>query len=431
MKEKEEHSMDEYKIYRDIICIDLKSFYASVECAERGLDPFKTPLIVADESRGGGSVVLAVSPYLKKTHGLKNVMRLFEVPKINNLIIAKPRMRKYLEYSRDIIKIYLKYIAKEDLHIYSIDEAFLDLTPYLNYYEKTPLEISKMIMREIYYTLQIPSTCGIGDNLLLSKLALDLLSKKSKTHIAEMRYEDIKDSLWPLKPLSKMWGIGPRMEKRLNALGIYSVKDLACSDVKTLKKLFGVMGEELFYHAHGIDQSIISEKGQTLKIKNKSLGQGQTLFKDHDGKSILPVILEMVDEVGEKLRFTRNEARTIHLSIGYSKAFGGGFSRQFSLTHPTDSVEVLLQAVLTLFKTHYEDLPIRRITIRVTKLTPRNMFEQLSFFENQHKKNQSRQLHTAMDGIKAKYGKDSAMRLTSYLEGTKKERLGLIGGHNA
>ncbi len=423
--------MDEYKIYRDIICIDLKSFYASVECVERGLDPFKTPLIVADKSRGGGSVVLAVSPYLKKQYGFKNVMRLFEIPKVNNLIIAKPRMRKYLEYSRDVIGIYLKYIAKEDLHVYSIDEAFLDLTPYLKYYEKKPIELARTIMKEIYYELGIPSTCGIGDNLLLSKLALDLLSKKQKSHIGEMRYPDIETKLWPLKPLSKMWGIGPRMEYRLNQLGIYEVKQLAKSDVKTLKKLFGVIGEELYYHANGIDQSVISEKSATLKIQNKSLGQGQTLFKDYDGKSILPVIMEMVDEIGEKLRFTRNEARTIHLSIGYSKAYGGGFSRQSSLAHPTDSMDVILQVVLDLFKTHYEDVPIRRVSLRVTKLSKRTLFEQLNFFENHTKKQQNRRLFTAIDGIRAKYGKESAMRLTSYIEGTAKTRSGLIGGHNA
>ena len=423
-------AVDEYRIYREVICIDLKSFYASVECRERGLDPFETPLIVADESRGGGSIVLAVSPYLKKK-GFKNRMRLHEVPTIDEtIIIAKPRMRKYLEYSRDIIAIYLNFIAQEDLHIYSIDEAFLDLTPYLRYYETDAVSLARRIMRRVYTETGIPSTCGVGDNLLLSKLALDLLSKKSPTHIGIMRYQDIEEKLWPLKPLSEMWGIGRRMEIRLNRLGIYSVGELAHSDVKTLKKLFGVIGEELYYHSHGIDQSVISEKLDASRSAMKSVGLGQTLFKDHDGKSILNVMLEMVDEVAEKLRFVRKECRTIHLSIGYSKATGGGFSRQISFEHPTDATEDILEAALDLFHRHYEDVPIRRITLRATKLSDTRMFEQLSFFENVARKERTHRLFSAIDRIKARYGKGSVLRLTSYIGGTAKKRAGLIGGHH-
>jgi len=422
--------MDEYKIYRQIICIDLKSFYASVECRLRGLDPFTTPLIVADESRGGGSVVLAVSPFLKQK-GFKSRQRLHEVPNKDQLIIAKPQMRKYLEYSRDIIAIYLQYVAAEDLHIYSIDEAFLDLSAYLRYYEKTPKALAKTIMRDIYQQTGIPSTCGIGDNMLLSKLALDLLSKKSPTHIGVLHYEDVSKILWPLKPLSAMWGIGPRMEHRLNQLNIYSVGDLANSNVKTLKKLFGVIGEELYYHANGIDQSIISEKLKQVRPIMKSVGLGQTLFKDYDGRAILSVILEMVDEVAEKLRFIRKEARTIHLSIGYSKAYGGGFSRQITLPHGSDDPDEILGAALDLFHQYYEDLPIRRISLRATKLEPVRLFEQLNFFDNVERKAQTKKLFTTLDHIKQRYGKQSVMRLTSYIEGTAKERSTLIGGHHA
>ncbi len=421
--------MEEYRIYRDIVCIDLKSFYASVECALRGLDPFKTPLIVADEERGGGSIVLAVSPYLKQK-GFKNIYRLHEIPRSDDLVIAKPRMRQYLAVSRDIVRIYLDYVAREDMHVYSVDEVFLDLTPYLTYYRKDAIGLARTIMRRIYEETGIPSACGIGDNLLLSKLALDLKSKKVKSHIAVFRYGDIKEELWPVRPLSKMWGIGPRMERRLNQLNIYTVGDLAQSDIRTLKKLFGVIGEELYYHAHGIDQSIISEKGETARSTMKSVGLGQTLFRDYDANSVFTLFLEMADEVGERLRFIRKEARTIHLSIGYSKASGGGFSRQRSLEHPTDLSDDILNACLDLFWRHYEDAPIRRISIRATRLTDARLFTQLSFFEKVERREKTQSLFRTIDRIRARFGKTSVMRLTSHLDdGTAIDRADMVGGH--
>jgi DNA polymerase V len=204
--------LEKYRTSRDIICIDLKSFYASVECAKRGLDPFNTPLIVADESRGGGSIVLAVSPYLK-AKGIPGRLRLFELPEnIPGLIIAKPRMRTYLEYSAEIIRIYLNYVAPEDLHIYSVDEVFLDITPYQSFYQKPARAIAEMILKDIWQQTQIPATAGIGDTLLLAKVALDIESKKVPGGIAEWRFQDVPEKLWPIQPLSKFWGIGGRME---------------------------------------------------------------------------------------------------------------------------------------------------------------------------------------------------------------------------
>lgn len=423
--------MDEYRIKRDVICIDLKSFYASAECVMRGLDPFKTPLIVADESRGGGSVVLAVTPYLK-ARGFKNRARLHEVPSVEGLIIAKPRMRKYLEFSRDIVAIYLSFVAKEDLHIYSIDEAFLDLTAYKRYYGAHTRTIAKRIMRTIYEQTGIPSTCGIGDNLLLSKLALDLESKASPTHIGHMHYEDVAEKLWKVRPLSEMWGIGPRMQHRLNMLGFYSVGDIARSTPEHLAKHFGIIGEEVYYHAHGIDQSIIANKAQDVKSPMKSVGLGQTLFSDYDAQSIFTVMLEMIDEVGERLRFIRKQAKTMHLAIGYSKATGGGFSRQWSFTHATDDVEELLEVCLRLFNAHYEDLPIRRISIRATNLKDTRMGKQVSFFKSIERKEKTEKLFHTIDHLRRRYGKRSVMRLTSYFEsGTAAERAKYIGGHHA
>lgn len=422
--------MEAYRIKREIACIDLKSFYASVECVLRGLDPFETPLIVADKSRGQGSIVLAISPFLK-AQGFPSRARIYELKDLpKDVIVAKPQMKTYMRFSRDVIEIYLKYIAKEDLHVYSVDEAFLDLTDYLTYYNMSAYQLTKTIMRDIYATTKIPASAGIGDNLLLSKLALDLKSKPSKKHLMSMRYADIKNDLWPIRPLSKMWSIGARMERRLNQLGMYEVGDVAKCDVKLLKKHFGIIGEELYYHAHGIDQAIIKEKHRDIKTPIKSVGLGQTLYQDYQASDIFVLLLEMADETAEKLRFIRKEAKTIHLSIGYSKTWGGGFSRQKTLDYGTDLSSMILTTCLQLLDAHYEGLPIRKIALRATKLQPKRPFEQLCFFESLAKKKSEAQLFEALDQIKRRFGKKSVLRLTSYFEaGTAKRRASLVGGH--
>ncbi|MFA6649132.1 MAG: excinuclease ABC subunit A, partial [Candidatus Izemoplasmatales bacterium] len=203
--------MEEYQIHRNILCIDLKSFYASVECALLGLDPFTTPLVVADLSRGGGSIILAVSPYLKQ-FGIPGRLRIFELPKNMKIIFQKPRMEKYLEYSTKIVEIYMRFVAEEDLYVYSIDEVFMDFTEYKKIYQKTDIEIAKMILKAIYDETKITATCGIGPNMLLAKLALDIESKKAPDFIAEWTYDNFKEKLWQVTPLSEMWGIGHNTE---------------------------------------------------------------------------------------------------------------------------------------------------------------------------------------------------------------------------
>ncbi len=251
--------MEEYKLYRHILCIDLKSFYASVECAILGLDPFTTPLVVADKSRGSGSIVLAVSPYLK-TLGVPSRCRIHEIPPDLPIIFQKPRMETYLEYSTKIIEIYLRFISEDDLYVYSIDEAFLDITEYLNYYQMTELEMAKLILKTIYEETKLYATCGIGQNMLMAKLALDIESKKAPDFIAKWTYEDIPTKLWPVTPLSEMWGIGRQMERHLNRLGLNTIGDIAHYNPDTLKRIFGILGEELYYHTHGIDMSMIQQK---------------------------------------------------------------------------------------------------------------------------------------------------------------------------
>ncbi len=418
----------QYQLNRKIICIDLKSFYASVECALRGLNPFSTPLVVADKTRSNGSVVLAVTPYLKK-RGVKSRCRVYELPNDNSIIFAKPRMKKYLEFSTKIIEIYLKYVALEDMHIYSVDEVFLDLTSYLKFYKMTVVEIAEMILKDVLKTTKIPATCGIGPNLLLSKLALDIESKKSPTFIAKWDYSDVEEKLWPVTPLSKMWGIGMRMEQNLNRLGIITVGDLANYPLEKLRKYYGVMGEELYHHAHGIDMSIINEK-LVYEPSSKSYGIGQTLFHDYDGDTVTQIILEMTDTVTKRLRQSNKKAYTINLGINYSKAVSGGFNRQLTLPFPTNNEAEIYQACLTIFDEFYDDSPIRKVTIRVTNLVAEYCV-QLNLFKDMNKVIKDHKLHSSLDNINFKYGKNTTLRASSLLrDSTVIARNKMIGGHH-
>lgn len=421
--------MEEYKLHRNIICIDLKSFYASVECALRGLNPFTTPLVVADRTRSNGSVVLAVSPYLK-LRGVKGVCRVYELPDDPSIIFAKPRMSKYLEYSTRIIEIYLKYVSIEDMHIYSVDEVFLDLTSYLSYYQKTEEEIAEIILKDILLTTKIPATCGIGPNMLISKLALDIESKKSPTFIAKWDYDDIPSKLWPVTPISKMWGIGPNMERNLNRLGIHKIGDLANYSLDKLVKFYGIMGAELYYHSHGIDMSVISEK-LAYKPVSKSYGMSQMLFRDYYGDDVPQIILEMTDEVTKRLRQGNKKAYTINLGINYSRESRGGFNRQLTLTFPTNNEAEIYNSCMELFDTFYDDSPIRRVSIRTTNLVE-EYYVQLNLFKDMNKVITEHKLRSSLDSIKFRYGKNTVLRASSLLSSsTIIARNTMVGGHNA
>lgn len=420
--------MEQYRLHKTIICIDLKSFYASVECVLRGLNPFTTPLVVADKSRSNGSVVLAVTPYLKR-RGVKSRCRVYELPNDPRIIFAKPRMKKYLEFSTRVIEIYLKYVSYEDMHIYSVDEVFLDLTSYLSFYKKTDVEIAEMILKDILETTKIPATCGIGPNMLLAKIALDVESKKSPTFIAKWTYDDVPTKLWSIFPLSKMWGIGHNMERNLNRLGILSIGDLAHYPLEKLQRFYGIMGEELYHHAHGIDMSIINEK-LVYKPVSKSYGMGQTLFQDYYGDTVSQIILEMTDEVTKRLRVGNKKAYTVNLGISYSKEISGGFNRQMTLTFPTNNEAEIYNSCITLFDEFYDGSPIRKVTIRVTNLVE-EYFVQLNLFKDMNKVIKDHKLHSSIDNIKFKYGKSAALRASSLLkDSTVIARNTMVGGHN-
>lgn len=414
---------------RQILCIDLKSFYASVECALRGLNPDTTPLVVADKERGDGSIVLAVSPYLRSL-GFPSRCRIFELNKTIDLIYAKPRMNSYIDYAIKVIDIYLDFVSDEDLFVYSIDEAFLDVTSYLKYYKMTSYELALTILNKIEEELKIKASCGIGENMLMSKFALDIEAKDNKDGIAIWGLEDLKQKLWPLSNLSKMWGIGNRMHENLNRLGIETIYDLAHFDVKRLHKHFGVMGIELYNHANGRDNSLIQDQ-DILKSVNHSYSVGQVLFKDYTKDGAKLIIREMTEDLTRRLRLNKKMCKTVKLSIGYSKEFSGGFSRQVKLDYKTNRTSKIYEAFSYLLEKFYDNKPIRKISVTVTNLTTQGS-EQLSLFEDFQSDYMERMLDSSIDEIQNKYGLNSVFRATALTEeSTKLSRSQKVGGHNA
>lgn len=416
--------MLEYQNNRHILCIDLRGFYASCECVMRGLDPIDAKLAVVGSIERSGSIVLAISPGLKKL-GYPSRCRFYELPKDQGIIFAPARMRVYLEYSQKILEVFLKYVPLEDLHIYSVDESFLDVTESMHLFADDVLEMAKIIMNDIYNTTGLLSACGIGPNMLLAKLSLDLEAKKNPDGIAYWNYQDVKKKLWPVTPLSKMWGIGVNLEKTLNSMGLYKVGDIANCDIKRLKNKLGVIGEELYYHSNGIDKSRIQTPHEII---DHNYGIGQTLFEDYY-ENIKIVMLEQCEELGMRIRLKKKMGRRIHLSIGYSKDVGGGgFSRQMTLDEPTNLTHEIYDACEQLFNKFYDGRPIRKITISIGKLTEDRPL-QLELFENREK---MQRLAYAMDEIRSKFGKGSILRGVSYLDkGTSVRRSKLIGGHYA
>lgn len=419
--------MDQVYLHRNFLCIDLKSFFASAECLDRGLNPFTTPLVVANPNQGNGAITLAVTPYLK-TLGVKSRGRLYEIPKNIKYMIAKPRMSLYLAKSREVVEVYLKYVSLEDLHIYSIDECFLDVTNYLKMYGKSDYELALDILEDVRKETGLTATCGIGPNMLLAKLSMDIEAKHNKDFIAKWTYDDIPTKLWPVHPLSKVWGIGPRMEVNLNRLGIYSVYDLAHYDRHKLKEKFGVIGTELWNHANGIDLSLI---GDMKKTRDKSYSHSQVLFKDYNGNNIKIIIQEMVEVVAMRLHKNHVTSSLIGLGIGYSKDVGGGFYHQIKLDQATDVENVILSNSLMIFDKYYEGLPIRKVTISCGRLQEKSGV-QLNIFDNIEKIKEQEQIDEAILEIKDKYGKNALLKASSLLnDSTIHERNKKIGGHSA
>lgn len=260
---------------KDIFCIDMRSYYASAMAVLHGLDVMTTPIAVIGSFDQPGSVVLSASIPMKKRFGISGSSRRFEIPKHPDIHLFEPKMNYFIELSMEITKYIANYVPPECIHSYSIDESWVDLTQTERLWGP-PEDTAKQIQKEIYEIFGIPNAVGMGPNMLIAKLALDLEAKK--TGFAKWNYEDIPQKLWPVRSLSKMWGIGKQMEANLNAMGIQTIGGIANADLKDLEKRFGIMGHQLYNHAWGID---LSELGEPL-VKNSALsfGKGQMLMKD-------------------------------------------------------------------------------------------------------------------------------------------------------
>ncbi len=412
------------------LCIDLKTFYASVECVERGLDPFNTNLVVADPERGKGTICLAISPKMKML-GVKNRCRIFEIPPTIKYIVATPRMKKYIEYSANIYAIYLKYFSKEDIHVYSIDEAFMDATKYLKLYKLNPIELAKKIIRDIFKTYGITATAGIGTNMYLAKIALDITAKHNPNNIGYLDEEKYKKELWHHKPVSDFWQIGKGIEKRLNKMGIFDMYDIAHSNQKRLYKEFGVNAEYLIDHSWGKESCTISDI-KAYKPKTNSITNSQVLFEDYSFIKARLVLKEMV-ELGS-LRLIENNlvTDTIGLYIGYSKNIIKPTGGTRKLTNYTNIYSELLKIFLEIYdKTTDKDVAIRRIGVNFANVIETESV-QLSLFTDQEKIDEERKLELAMCSIKNKMGKNAIIRGMDLEDGaTTIMRNKLIGGHNS
>ena len=508
--------MNKCKTY---IAIDLKSFYASVECRERNRDPLTTNLVVADPSRTEKTICLAVSPSLKK-YGLSGRARLFEViqkvktaneirklkapnhvfcgssddsrelqkkPSLKiDYIIAPPRMARYMEYSTKIYNIYLKYIAPEDIHIYSIDEVFIDVTHYLSTYNMTARELAMTMIQDILSTTGITATAGIGTNLYLCKIAMDIVAKhiepdKNGVRIAELDEMSYRRLLWNHRPLTDFWRVGRGYSKKLEKIGLYTMGDIArCSigkptdyyNEELLYKLFGINAELLIDHAWGYEPCTM-EDVKTYKPETNSISSGQVLHCPYEFDKARLVVKEMTDLMVLDLVDKGLVTNQIVLTIGYdienitdknrSRNYKGTVTTNYygkkvpkpahgttNLPKQTSSTTLITNAVMELYdKIVNKKLPIRRINIVANKLVDEhsvknaNKYEQLDLFtdyeilkkqrekENAESEREKRMQNTILD-IKKKFGKNAILKGMNLQEGaTAKDRNNQIGGHKA
>ena len=477
---------------RTYIAIDLKSFYASVECVERGLDPLTTNLVVADRSRTEKTICLAVSPSLK-AYGIPGRARLFEVEQklreVNagrrrnsrgyrltgksvsdidlkahpdwevDYIAATPRMAYYIEHSTRIYKIYLNYIAPEDIHVYSIDEVFMDVTDYLSTYGVTAHELARRMIGDVLRQTGITATAGIGTNLYLCKVAMDIEAKhipadKDGVRIAELDEQSYRYLLWNHRPLTDFWMTGPGTVKRLEAHGIYTMGDLARFSIHgedRLYEIFGVDAEILIDHAWGYEPCGMAEI-KSYKPSTNSISEGQVLTCPYPNDKAKLIVREMAEILMFRLTEKKLVAESITLEVGYDRenVDKGGY-RGLTQTDrygriipkaahgtvrfdaPTNLGSTIINESAKLFERITNPaLTVRRITLNANKVTPDEGIYQVDFFTDTKKLEKEKKLQQAMLGIKNKYGKNAVLKASSYEEGaTMRQRNAQIGGHSA
>ena len=413
------------------LCIDLKSFYASVECVERGLDPMTTDLVVADPERTEKTICLALSPSMR-ARGLPGRCRVFQIPSGISYIMAPPRMRLYIEYSARIYGICLKYVSKEDIHPYSIDECFLDVTPYLSLYGMDAKTLGNTIMNDVFSATGITATCGIGTNLYLAKAALDILSKHAKDRIAYLDEARYRELLWDHRPLTDFWRVGAGIARRLESAGIFTMRDIAAADEDLLYSMLGVDAEILIDRANGKEPVTIADI-KAFRPKNTSVTSGQVLPEPYTVEKSRLILKEMVDLLSLELVEKRVVAGRISLMIGYE---GEGrrdiVSAGKTLMAPTDSERVLRREMLDLFdRTVNKSKLVRRFYIGFEHLQD-ELWKQADLFSDPVREEKERRLRKAELEIRRKFGNNAILKGMNLEEGaTAMERNRQIGGHRA
>ena len=452
------------------LAIDLKSFYASVECVERRLDPLTTNLLVADESRTDKTICLAVSPSLKAL-GVPARPRLFEAKqkiaeaearlrrKID-YIVAVPQMQKYLDTSAAVYAVYLRHIAPQDIHVYSIDEVFIDTAPYLKHLGMTAHEMAIQLIREVLRETGITATAGIGTNLYLAKVAMDIVAKKAQpdrdgVRLAELDERGYRELLWDHLPLTDFWQIGHGTEARLARLGITTMGDLArmsLHDERTLFKVFGVDAEILIDHAWGVE-SCRMEDIKSYRTSSTSLSSGQVLARPYAFDEARVVIAEMTEQVVLELVEKRLTAEAMVLHVGYDRenCEHGSYSGLVKLNWygrkvpvsahgtasfggPTSSTARILKAVLKLYDRIVDrKLTSRRLNVAAIRVERESDIPaQLDLFADLEREEKEKELQRAVISMHRKYGKNAVLRGRDLLEGaTLRERNHQIGGHRA
>ncbi|MED9904919.1 MAG: DNA repair protein [Lachnospiraceae bacterium] len=416
---------------RSYLCIDLKSFYASVECVERGLDALTTNLVVADPERSEKTICLAISPSMKAL-GIKNRCRVFEIPKHVSYIMAPPRMKLYIAYSADIYGIYLKYVAKEDIHVYSIDEAFLDVTNYLSLYQMTAKELARTIMEDIFTQTKITATAGIGTNLYLAKIALDITAKHVDDHIGELDEEAYCRTLWKHKPLTDFWRVGAGTAKRLLSVGLLTMGDIAHADEDMLYRLFGIDAELLIDHAWGRETTTMADI-KAYRPESSSISSGQVLSRDYDFEECRLAVKEMTDALCLDMAEKNLVTDSVTLMIGYSN----GLSLKpahgtASLPASANTYRAIIPHVMEVYERVVNPhIPIRRLGLSANNVTE-EVYKQYNFLVDEMETEKDRRLQKAALEIKKKYGKNALVRGMDLQDaGTTIERNRQIGGHKS
>ncbi len=455
---------------RQYVAIDLKSFYASVECFERGLNPLTARLVVADESRTDKTICLAVSPALK-AYGIPGRARLFEVKsrlaeikqrtgEDIDFIIAPPRMAKYIDFSTTIYKTYLNYIAPEDIHVYSIDEVFIDVTAYLQTYKMTAHELTIKMIRDVLSRTGITATAGIGTNLYLAKIAMDITAKHMEAdadgvRIAELNEYTYRKLLWDHKPITDFWRIGGGTARRLANNHMYTMGDIArrsLTDEERLYQIFGIDAEILIDHAWGIEPTTM-EDIKSYKPSTNSLSSGQVLSTPYPVDKAKIIVREMTELL--VLDMVRKHVVTdnITLDINYDRenVDNGKYKGELQVDHygrlvpmhshgtanlnkHTSSTALIVNALMELYdRIIDEELTVRRVTLSANNLKKEeDNYEQFDIFTDPEKEEQEKRLQNAMLAIQDKYGKNAILKGTNLLDGaTTIARNGQIGGHKS